>query len=122
MRRVPVAMVVEAADLLEDAGEFDAAGAHGVNVGAGALVAVLKGALLLRLAPEDLVVAVRVERRVYVDEVHAGGRELAELLEIVAAVDDARVHERGGFCRCHDESGGNMAAEEMARRARAVLA
>ena len=102
MRGVPVAVVVEAAGLLEDAGEFDAAGAHVVDVGTGALVAVLKGALLLRLAPKHLVVAVRVERRVYVDEVHAGGGELLELLQIVPAVDDAGIHHRRRLALHHE--------------------
>ena len=74
MRSVPVAVVVEAAGLLEHAGEFDAARAHVVDVGAGVLVPVLEGALLLGLAPEDFVVAVRVERRVDVDEVDAAVR------------------------------------------------
>src|ERR1017187_4031980 len=72
MRGVPVAVVVEAAGLLEDTGHFDAARAHELNVSLGAAVAVLEGALLLGLAPEDFVVAVGVEGRVNVDEVHAG--------------------------------------------------
>ena len=74
---MPVAVVVEAAGLLEDAGQFDAARAHELDVGLGGLVAILEGALLLRLAPEDFVVAVRVERRVDVDQVDAGVRQLA---------------------------------------------
>ena len=37
MRGVPVAVVVEGAGLLEHAGEFDAARAQVVDVGAGAL-------------------------------------------------------------------------------------
>ena len=44
---VPVAVVVEAAGLLEDAGQFHAARAHEVDVGLRAGVAVLEGALLL---------------------------------------------------------------------------
>jgi len=57
-------------------------------------VAVLEGPLLLGLAPEDLVVAVAVERRVDVDEVHVGIGQLAKLVEAVAAIDDAGVEER----------------------------
>ena len=61
-------------------------------------MAVLEGALFLRLAPEDFVVAVGVERRVNVDEVHAGVGQFLELLQIVAAVNDARIDERRGTC------------------------
>ena len=101
--RVSIAVVVEAAGFLEDAGKFDAARAHVFDVGVGAGVAVLevkKKPARLRsgfgpLAPEDLVVAVAVEGRVDVDQVHAGVGELAQLVEAVAAVDDAGV-EQGG--------------------------
>ena len=58
---------------------------------------VFEAAFLFRLAPEDFVVAVRIERRVDVDEVDAAIRQLAELFEVVAAVDDARVDKRGGL-------------------------
>ena len=91
---VPVAMVIKAAGLFEDAGELHAARAHVVNVSLGVLAAVFKGALLLGLAPKDFVVAVGVERRVYVNEVHAGVGQFGELFQIVAAVDDAGVEER----------------------------
>ncbi len=46
------------------------------------------------LAPKDFVVAVRIERRVDVDEVDAALRQLAQLLQVIAAVDDAGVDER----------------------------
>ena len=59
---VPVAVVIKAAGLFEDARQLQAARAHVVNVGLGVLVAVFKGALLPGLAPEDLVVAVGVEK------------------------------------------------------------
>ena len=45
-------------------------------------------------APEDLVVAVGVERRIDVDQVHALRRELLQLLDAVAAVDQPRVGRR----------------------------
>ena len=73
-----------------------ATGPHVINVSPGVLVPVFKGTLLLGLAPEDFVVAVGVEGWVDVDQVHARGRELGELFEVVAAVDDAGVHQRGG--------------------------
>jgi hypothetical protein len=75
----------------ELAGEFDASRAYVVDVGPGRLVPVLEGPFFLRLPPENLVVAVAVERRVDVDEVDAAVRQLAKLVEVVAAVDDARV-------------------------------
>jgi hypothetical protein len=43
---------------------------------------------LLRLAPEHLVIPIRVERRIDVDEIHAAVRQLPQLFEIVAAVND----------------------------------
>lgn len=55
-------------------------------------MAVLERAFLLRLAPEDLVIAIGIERRIDVDEVNAGVGQLLELLKIVAAIDNARVH------------------------------
>ncbi len=58
---------------------------------------VFKAPLLLRLAAEDFVVSVRVERRIDVDEVDAAGRKLPQLVEVVAAVDDAGVDDGGWF-------------------------
>ena len=54
---------------------------------------VFKGALLLGLAPKDLVVAVGVERRVNIGEVNAGVGQLFELFQIIAAINDAGVEE-----------------------------
>ena len=90
---VPIAVVIKAAGLFEDAGELHATRAHVVNVGAGGFVAVVKGALLLGFAPKDLVVAVGVEGRVNVNEVHAGVGQLGELFQIVAAINDTGVEE-----------------------------
>ena len=114
MRGVPVAVVVEAAGLFEHAGQFHAARAHVVDIGAGAVVAVLKCALLLGLASEDFVVAVRVKGRVDVDEIDALRGELLELVEIVAAINGAGVHEGGGFCGSH------AADASRARAARSI--
>ena len=63
---VPVAVVVEAAGFFEHPRQLDAARAHVVDVGLRGGVAVLEGAFLLGLAPEDFIVAVRIKRRVYV--------------------------------------------------------
>jgi hypothetical protein len=90
---VPVAVVVEAPALLEHARKLDAARAHVVDVRLRGGVAVLEGPLLFRLAPEDLVVAIAVERRVGVDQVHAAVGQLAELVQAVAAIDDARIEQ-----------------------------
>jgi len=54
-----------------------------------------------RLAPEDLVGAVAVERRINVDQVHATIRQLLELIQIVAAMDDPRIHNRRRSCCPH---------------------
>jgi len=92
-------MVIKAAGFFEDAGELHAARAHVVNVSLGVLVAVFKGALLLGLAPEvraglaTIVVAVGVEGRVNVNQIHAGSGQLGELFQIVAAINDAGVEE-----------------------------
>ena len=45
----------------------------------------LEGPLLVRFAPEDLVVAVGVEGGIEVGEVHGGVGEVFEFLEVVAA-------------------------------------
>ncbi len=97
MAGVPVAVVIKAAGFFEDAGELHATRAHIVNVSLGVLVAVFKGALLLGLAPEHFVVAVGIEGRVNVDQIHAGIGQLGELFQIVAAINDAGVEKRGGF-------------------------
>jgi hypothetical protein len=60
---------------------------------------VIEGAFFFGFAPEDLVVAVGVEGRVDVDEVHAMVGELGELVEVVAAVDDAGIGEGRGPAR-----------------------
>jgi hypothetical protein len=60
-------------------------------------VAVIKGAFFLCLAPEDLVVAVRVKRRVDINQVNAFVGEFFQLFEVIAAINDAGIDERGGF-------------------------
>lgn len=91
---VPVAVIIEAAGFLEDAVQLDAAGAHVVDVGLGRFVAVGEAPLLFCLAPEDFVVPVRVEGRVDVDQIDARLRQLSKLLQVIPAIDDARVEER----------------------------
>jgi hypothetical protein len=90
-------VVIKAAGLFEDAGELHAARAQVVNVSLGVLVAVFKGALLLGVAPEDYIVAVGVEGRVNVNQIHAGIGQLGEMLQMVAAINDAGVEEGRGF-------------------------
>ncbi len=47
-------------------------------------------------SPARTVVAVGVEGRVNVNQIHAGVGQLGELFQIVAAINDAGVEERGG--------------------------
>ena len=94
---VPVAVIVEAARLFEHARQFDAAGAHELDVGLGGFVTIVEGTLLPGLSPEHFVVAIGVKRRVDVDEVDGVGGELLELLQIVATVDDASVEQGRRF-------------------------
>ncbi len=56
---------------------------------------VLEASLLFRLTPEDLVVAVAVEWRIDVDQVHAAIGQPGELVQAITAADDARVERRG---------------------------
>ena len=96
---VPVAVIVEAAGRFEHPVQLDAARAHELNIGLRGGVPVFEGALLFGLAPEHFIVAIRVERRVDVDEIDARRREFLKLLKAVAAPDDTRVHQRGRFRR-----------------------
>ena len=93
MAGVPIAMVIEAARLFEHSCQFDAARAHELDIGLGGFMPVLEGAFLFRLAPEHFIVAVGVEWRIDVDQVHAGVRKFPELVEIVPAVDDAGIEQ-----------------------------
>ncbi len=72
-------------------------GAHEVDVGRRAGVAIFEGSFFLGFAPEDFVVAVGIEG--WIDappaQIDAGIGEMAELFEVVAAVDDAGVQQRG---------------------------
>ena len=92
MTGVPVAVVVEAASLFQNAVQLDTARAHVIDVGLGRFMSIFKAAFLFRLAPENLVIAVRVERRVDVNQIDARVWKFAELIEIIAAVDDARIN------------------------------
>ena len=74
--------------------QFDAARAHVLDVSLGRFVAVFEAALFPCFAPEDFVVAVRVKRRVDVDQIDAAVGQLAQLIEVIAAVDNARVDQR----------------------------
>jgi hypothetical protein len=71
--------------------QLDAPRAHVLDVRFGRFVAVCERTLLFRLAPEDFVITVRVERRVDIDQIDAALRQLAQLLEVIAAINDARI-------------------------------
>ena len=94
MRGVPVAVVIEAAGFLQHAVQLDAARAHVLDVSFGGLMPIGEAPFLFRFAPKNFVVPVRVERRVDVDQIDARLRQLAELIEIIAAINDARVDQR----------------------------
>src|SRR5665213_233077 len=96
MGGVPVAVVVERPRLFQDSCDFHATRTHVLDVSFCRFVSVLKGPLLLGLAPKNFVVAIRVERRIDVAKVYAVVRELPELIEAVAAMDDASIDERRG--------------------------
>ena len=67
-------------------------------------------------APKDFVVAVGVQRRVNVDEVNAAAGQFLELLQIVAAVNEASVHERGGALSGASHSVRARGARPISRR------
>jgi hypothetical protein len=50
-----------------------------------------------RLSPKDLLDAVRVERRADIDQIDASGRQIAQLIQIIATGNDVRIDERRGF-------------------------
>ena len=58
---------------------------------------IIESTLLLRLTPEDIVVAVRVKRWVDVDEIDGLNGQLFQLLQIVPAIEEAGVHHRRSF-------------------------
>ncbi len=114
---MPIAMIVKAASLLEHAGEFDAAGAHVIDVRLRAGVAIFEGSRRggLGLAPEDFAQllnrAIRVEGLfdlltpgIDVDQIDAMIRQILQLLQTVATIDDAGVEQgrrlAGVGCRC----------------------
>jgi hypothetical protein len=84
-------------------------------------VAVLEGALLFRLAPEDFVVTVGIERRVDLDEIHARIRQLAKLVKVVAAIDNLGCDQRRRLVRWRRfwRNGGLLAWSWHGRRASA---
>ena len=91
---MPIAVQVERARWLEDAVQLDHSLLHPVHVDVNAtLPAVLEGPHLGLVAPDHFVLAVREEGRVQVDEIDALGRELAEPVQVVIAIDDASLKE-----------------------------
>jgi hypothetical protein len=54
---------------------------------------IFKCAFLLRLTPKHLIVAVGIEGRINVDQIHTCVRQLAELVEAVSAINDPRVQQ-----------------------------
>jgi hypothetical protein len=104
MRSVPIAVVVETASFLQDASQLHAAGPHEIDVRFCGFVTVLEGTLFFRFAPEHLIVAIRVERWINVDQVNAGVGKFSQLIEAVAAIDDPSI-EQGGRAFTHSRWG-----------------
>ncbi len=107
-RYLPVAVVVEAAGLLEDAGELHAAGTHVFDVGLRAGAAVFEGSLFLGFAPEDFVISIAVNVEWEPDRCRSdqcrhraahSTLRLGELFEIVAARLTSEVRNRRRGCR-----------------------
>ena len=65
-------------------------------------MAVIEGAFFLCLAPEDLIVAVRIKRRVDINQVNAFVGEFFQLFEVIAAVNDAGIDERRPYTLSSD--------------------
>ena len=65
-----------------------------IIVGRLALPNDLERPFLLRLAPEHLIVPVGVERRIDVNQINARIRQLLQLLQIVAAINDSGIEQR----------------------------
>src|SRR3989338_3285588 len=70
MARMPVAVVGEATGFFEHTVHLNHARAHVRNVRIRVAEAIIEGSLLTRITPEDLVIAITVERRVNVYEVY----------------------------------------------------
>src|SRR5688500_16656577 len=60
---------------------------------------ILEGSFLFTFSPKDFVIAIRVKRWVYVNQVNRSIRQLLELLKAVAAVDDLGVKLRRHLLR-----------------------
>jgi hypothetical protein len=56
-------------------------------------VAILEGPLLLGFAPEDLVIPIRVEWWVDVDEIHASVRQRLKPVEAIPTVNNPSIYE-----------------------------
>src|SRR5271167_2999936 len=70
MRGVPVAVIVKRSRLLQDSRYLDTPRPHKFDVRLSRFVTILKGTLLLRLAPKNFVVAIGVERRIDVAKIN----------------------------------------------------
>lgn len=91
MRCMPIAMVIKRACDLQHARKLHATRAHEFDVCLRRFMPILEGSLLLRLAPEHFIVAIRVEWRIDVDQIDALSRKFAELVEAVSAINDPSI-------------------------------
>src|SRR5690348_459750 len=68
MRSMPIAVIVEAPRWLQNAREFHTTRTHEIDIRLSRCMPILKRPLLFRLSPENLIAAIRVERRIDVNQ------------------------------------------------------
>ena len=97
MAGVPIAVIVKAASLLQNPRQLGATGPHELDIRPRRFVAILKGSLLFGFPPENFVGPVGIERRVDINKVDARIGQLFQLLQVVAAIDDASIENGRGL-------------------------
>ena len=90
---VPVAVIVEATRLFQYTRQLHATRPHIFDICLGALVAILEGTFFFRFAPKNLVITIRVERRVDINKVDTIVGKPPKLVQIVSTVDYLRIDE-----------------------------
>jgi|SRR5580704_5332706 hypothetical protein len=91
MRGVPVAVIIETAGSLQDAGYLNTPRAHEIYVGLGRCMPIFECALFFRLTPEYFIIAIGVKRGVDVNKINAAVGKFAQLIKAVTTIDDGRI-------------------------------
>ncbi len=94
MRSVPVAVEIKRPGFLKHPVQFNASRPHKLDIRLRRGVPVFKRPFFLRLAPEHLIIAVAVKRRVDIDQIHAPIRQLLQLLQVIPAIYHPCIHHR----------------------------